>query len=107
MLDDVWHSLGELVEDYNGLFLDQPQHQVDPEVKKMRDALAHGRQLAQFVGTDIVLHRFTKPKAGRVLVESIQALSLAHLNEQIKLLHAQIMRVAGSPLWPVTTVLAS
>src|ERR1017187_7698204 len=70
-----WDSLGNLIDAYNEKHNDAPEQQIPVQVKDLRDAFAHGRMLAYEPESNIVLHRFSKPRDGRVTVEAVQVLT--------------------------------
>lgn len=77
-----WDSLGTLITTFNQLHA--PPVQVDPTITTLRDALAHGRRVADDESTDFVLLRFGRPNGNDVVVEDRVDLSIDWMNEQIR-----------------------
>jgi len=77
-----WDSLGMLIAAFNQRHA-APVH-VDPTITALRDALAHGRRVANDESTDFVLLRFGRPNGDDVVVEDRVELTIAWLNEQIR-----------------------
>ncbi len=77
-----WDSLGTLITTFNQLHAAPVQ--IDPTITTLRDALAHGRRVADDESTDFVLLRFGRPNGNDVVVEDRVDLTIDWLNEQIR-----------------------
>lgn len=84
-----WHKLSELIDAYNSKQRASGGSVVDPDIVNLRDAIAHGRLIAEGWTTPLTLVRFCKPgkpgtpAAGQVTVEKSDLLDLAWFSEQI------------------------
>jgi len=76
-----WHSLGELIGEYNRHY---PQSPIPMDIRDVRNAFAHGRILAEVADGELRLLRFSKPKQGRITVEENQLLSIGWLKDQVR-----------------------
>lgn len=80
-----WDTLGQLVAAFNAAHQTRnPPLVVDPALKTLRDAFAHGRLIADDSSTHLVLMRFRRPTTGaHVVVEDRYDLTSDWMNEQI------------------------
>jgi hypothetical protein len=79
-----WHTLGELVSAFNDAHrTHHPPFYIDPTLKTLRDALAHGRLVADDSSPQFLLVRFGKPKASIVAVEDAQELTSSWMDSQV------------------------
>jgi hypothetical protein len=76
-----WHSLGELIGEYNRQYSQSP---IPMDIRDVRNAFAHGRILAEVADGELRLLRFSKPRKGRVTVEENQVLSIDWLKDQVR-----------------------
>jgi hypothetical protein len=57
-----WDTLGQLIAAFNAAHVNrQPPLRIDPTLKTLRDAFAHGRLVADAASTHFVLMRFRRP----------------------------------------------
>lgn len=79
-----WDTLGELIAAFNAAHQTRnPPLVVDPTLKTLRDAFAHGRLVADGSSTHFVLMRFRPPTGTTVIVEDRYELTIDFMNEQI------------------------
>jgi hypothetical protein len=82
-----YESLGELIERYNR----SAPLPIDPSIVRLRDLLAHGRTCAQ---NDAVPHfsliKFSRPKNGKVIVESRGELTAQRLSGEVQRVGAAV-----------------
>jgi hypothetical protein len=91
-----YQSLGELVCAYNLKLTDieSPRYAVDKTIVTVRDALAHGRLLAQTPSPPLTLFKFGRPKKRIVPVESVDVLTEEWLRAKTALTYDQVTKVA-------------
>jgi len=82
-----YDSLRELIEKYNG----SAPVPIDPSIVSLRDLLAHGRACAQ---NDMVPHfsliKFSRPKNGKMIVESRGELTVQWLSGEVQRVNAAV-----------------
>lgn len=80
-----WATLGELIAAFNASHqTHNPPLSVDPALKTLRDAFAHGRLVAaDETSTHLVLMRFRQPTGTSVVVEDRYELTIDWMNTQI------------------------
>jgi hypothetical protein len=79
-----WHTLGELIKEFNSRERSRGMPAIDDGIVDLRDALAHGRMTMRRDTGTYHLVRFARPRNGRVLVESVQTLTMEWFDEQIE-----------------------
>ncbi|GAB5540077.1 MAG: hypothetical protein Salg2KO_21800 [Salibacteraceae bacterium] len=88
-------SLGELVQKVNLSLSESDVEVIDPEIVKVRDALAHGRVSAPSLSKDIHLVKFGRPQNGQVRMEFNEIVSVEWLNQKRINVVSVIKRVAA------------
>ena len=87
-------SLGELIDEYNEQLLEnESAFAVLREVVEIRDALAHGRLTSLTTSFPLTLHRFGKPRAGKVPVKLTVLLSKEWFDRNRQLVRTQLENV--------------
>jgi hypothetical protein len=86
-------SLDELVKEYNA-GLSQVE-QVDVEVVKIRDALAHGRIFSQTESFPITVYKFAKPIGGKAKVDYAETLTTDWLKQKNQMIRDQMDKVVA------------
>ena len=90
-----YDSLGDLIKKVNSAFREKGLEQIDSNILKVRDALAHGRISSPGPSADMRLVKFGRGGSGTVKVEFNESISISWLDEKRKAVSRLIMRIAS------------
>jgi hypothetical protein len=78
-----WAQLGDLIKAFNdSQAAHNPPLHIDPSLKALRDAFAHGRIVGNDSLSNLIMMRFAKPKGAEVFVEERHELTLEWMKAQ-------------------------
>ena len=92
-----WMHLRELIETYNeALGANEVQFKISGKAAEIRGALTHGRVLTDSpVPAPFSLYRFSKPRDGKVIVESITPITDEEVEKDIIFIGQEFYKVAA------------
>ncbi len=87
-------SLRQIIEKYNEtLSPSEQKYRVDPQVTEIRDAIAHGRLLANSTTPPLTLYKFANVNAASIPIVYRAAVDADWIESQRKLIYAQMQHV--------------